>query len=69
VFCSRTRDGTTVLLERKRCVMKNDDQYEESADSERDHDAQWRERIQRALRDLRSSSIVERPNPLRARAE
>ncbi len=36
--------------------MKNDDRYQDMSHAECDHDAAWRERIQRALRDLRSVS-------------
>jgi hypothetical protein len=50
--------------------MKNDERYEAASDLNRDHDAAWRERIQRALRDLRSaSSVVEGQNQPRTRAE
>jgi hypothetical protein len=36
--------------------MKNNEQYENASQDESDHDTAWRERIQRALRDLRSAS-------------
>lgn len=36
--------------------MKTDDRYENLTNEEVDHDTAWRERIQRALRDLRSAS-------------
>jgi phage-related baseplate assembly protein len=36
--------------------MKNDNRYEDMSQAESDHDTAWRERIQRALRDLRSAS-------------
>jgi hypothetical protein len=50
--------------------MKNDERYEEASDVSRDHDAAWRERIQRALRDLRSaSSVGEEQHQPRARTE
>jgi len=37
-------------------TMKTDERYEEQTSQEPDHDNEWREKIQRALRDLRSVS-------------
>jgi hypothetical protein len=49
--------------------MKTEERCDEFGASETDHDAAWRERIQRALRDLRSfSSGAEEPTSPRLRA-
>ncbi len=49
--------------------MKSDHRYEEAAEGGRDHDAGWRERIQRALRDLRSISNLEQRVHQQTRSE
>ncbi|MEO8875158.1 MAG: hypothetical protein ABI461_06180 [Polyangiaceae bacterium] len=47
--------------------MKTEQHFETSSSPETDHDAEWRERIQRALRDLRSTSTdVATPSSERA---
>ena len=54
------RDSRFTFSPDQGAAMKNEDSFKDMTLEETDHDTQWRERIQRALRDLRSvSSNVE----------